>query len=493
MPADPLSTVARGRPMRITADTWNEVVRATRKVRDWQKDPKATAGERYGCVVALATNDTGADLAAYSPAGVSGVAVYDISGDDAAEWQRDAGLTLKKPADDTAWVAVTLEPIPAGGIGRVAVAGVAVCNVEVTDVGHRYASPAAGDTTRLHSGATGSIRLLYIAAGGGSTRRCVVVVGDQVGDGTAGDPFELVTGNFLDGEYNWFSTGTDRVAADLDSGLWFRGGSLISLLPAQIDQAGGVAAVEEWPTAPVNPEYAVQDLGNGNKRVNGVLHLRDGWVRHDELTPAVTIVGGAVTLWDVPRSVGPFPSYAAYAFLRDGNAGGGTGDGTGVQYAVVAGTGGGGLAALTLAAGSGERGVGTNLANWVGAGRPGLPGNHGFAAYGLSAGGIGWHYGAWGVMSGPLLVAGGLVIRQELSTSPPPPPPPPPKSPAPALAPPPPEAPYKGPGLGAKLAAAKTRIELAKAMGRRVVIGDDGLVYEERVSGGVAAMVAILP
>ena len=134
---DPLASVSRGDPLRIGAETWNGILAGVRKVNG-RPDQKLTGGG-WGTVEALALNSTGADLREYKPATVTAAGGYDLSDDFAGQdWNRRPSLTLGVPAASTDWVVVTLEAIPAGSIGRVAVSG--VCLVDI-------ASASSGPST----------------------------------------------------------------------------------------------------------------------------------------------------------------------------------------------------------------------------------------------------------------------------------------------------------------------------------------------------------
>lgn len=179
MPNDPLSPVARGDPLAITAAGWNDVLAATGEIRRGAR-PRGLLGDpsAHGPVRALVLNDTGADLREYKPAKVVGAGGYDLTDDTAGpHWADNPLLTLDVPAAATDVIAVTLEAIPDGEIGWAAIGGWTLCDVDISSSGHGYASPTT-DTDALVSAATGSIRI--IATGTGTARRTAVYLGDQV-------------------------------------------------------------------------------------------------------------------------------------------------------------------------------------------------------------------------------------------------------------------------------------------------------------------------
>jgi hypothetical protein len=80
-------------------------------------------------------------------------------------------------------LAVCLAPIDGGKIGRAAVLGVVVCDVEVTDTGHQFADLEAGNLFNMVSAETGPARLLHVD-GTGTYKTLVLLQGDM-GGGTA--------------------------------------------------------------------------------------------------------------------------------------------------------------------------------------------------------------------------------------------------------------------------------------------------------------------
>lgn len=183
MANDPLSPVVRGQVLAISAAAWNEVLATARDHRQPRR-PVGPGRQRQvsGVVEALALNSTGAALREFRPAAVTAAGGYDVTGDAGYDWQRKPLLTLGVPAAATDHIVVTLEAIPAGEIGRVAVAGAVLCDVHVNDAGHAFAAPAT-NTTALESAVSGPVRILHKGTGS-STRRCVVYLFSP-GDGGA--------------------------------------------------------------------------------------------------------------------------------------------------------------------------------------------------------------------------------------------------------------------------------------------------------------------
>lgn len=176
---DPFAPASPGDDLSVSAVAWNAALAAGLAHRQPGR-PAADPLTRpaTGRVEALALNSTGADLQFAQPAAVSAVGGYDP--DDTASalsWTRAGLLTLAAPSSTADAVVVALQPIPAGKIGRVAVAGVCLCSVDVGG-GTAYARPVPGSTEQLegrHAG--GPVRVLYVPPGSYDSKRCLVLLG----------------------------------------------------------------------------------------------------------------------------------------------------------------------------------------------------------------------------------------------------------------------------------------------------------------------------
>lgn len=211
-----------GDPLPTSRALWTAIVGAA---RDHAQPPGAANGRgglgRTGYVEAWAFNDTGGDLEAFKPAKVTATADIDLTDDEYVyDWSRRPVLTLGTPSAATDIVAVTLEAIPDGQFGRVAVAGWCACDVDVGSSGDRYASPTT-DTDALVSGSTGSIRILN--TGTGTARRCAVYLGDQAGGAggsTISHTFDVAgASTTLTGNGTYSDVTTSGVT--LTAGTWF--------------------------------------------------------------------------------------------------------------------------------------------------------------------------------------------------------------------------------------------------------------------------------
>lgn len=169
---DPLAPLSPGDPLPTSSRTWNAILRAASAHRQPHRPDQSRPPVRStGYVEALALNNTGSDLREHKPAAVVGAGGYDLLDDGpAAHWLGRPCLTLDTPTGPGDHIAVTLEAIPAGRFGRVAVSGWCAVDVDVTDAAHRFAAPSAtAGTDALVSGGSGPVRI--IPTGTGTARR----------------------------------------------------------------------------------------------------------------------------------------------------------------------------------------------------------------------------------------------------------------------------------------------------------------------------------
>jgi hypothetical protein len=177
-------SVSAGDPIPTGSEAWNAILGAAHEHRQAGRPDAPPARGGYGGVVwALGLNDTGANIPKHKPVRATGVGGLDVGGSDPDDdggppWQRRPLLTLSAPAAVTDWVCVTLDAIPAGEIGRVAVSGLTLCDVDSAS-GATWAAPQVGDTAALLGGSTGTVRVLHVPSGVGSQRRCVVYLHER--------------------------------------------------------------------------------------------------------------------------------------------------------------------------------------------------------------------------------------------------------------------------------------------------------------------------
>lgn len=153
-----LKHVHTGDPLRIPAGDWNRIIDATRAHYDQtlgQVSGPATAGIKQNSVV-LARNDSGADQPRSAILGIDGPII--LPDDHLDEYLRQTAVKVVLPTDEAhlGRLVVTLDPLPAGAIGRVYIDGVCPVQIDVADEAHATAGLIPGDTSRLRSGKPGA-------------------------------------------------------------------------------------------------------------------------------------------------------------------------------------------------------------------------------------------------------------------------------------------------------------------------------------------------
>lgn len=160
--------VDSGRPLPRDARTWNRLLEATEFVEGLRRKLGGGAVElpRSQTTVKV-RNDTGVDLLWYAPVQLGAPII--TAADNLAEYQARSNFKGILPDGVTGSLAVTLEPLSAGGIGSAVVSGVVAVLVDRTSVSHEFARLVAGDVTELHSDADLGARILDPPPGTGVT------------------------------------------------------------------------------------------------------------------------------------------------------------------------------------------------------------------------------------------------------------------------------------------------------------------------------------
>ena len=133
-------------------------------------------------------NNTSGPFDIHNVVAAQSVGMTISTGQDKIDFQNKPFFSIDVPAASTDFPMICLEPIPAhGGVGRVAIGGIAVCTVNVTDAAHKYANPTPGDETRMTSAATGQVRILWKDSGTGNKTAVVYLVEPSGSGGTCVD------------------------------------------------------------------------------------------------------------------------------------------------------------------------------------------------------------------------------------------------------------------------------------------------------------------
>lgn len=355
MPLDDLGAVQAGSPLDIPAATWNRVLDLLR--RDTRREGGGPLADAVrATVTVLVRNDTGSAAGHGYCLSIDGTPLDPTDGPPA--WLSRPVLSGGEPAASTDPFVVLLEPLGDVAVGRAAIAGLAVAQVDVTDAGHDYAGPTPGDATKLTSGLSGPARILWRESGSTGTQACVLLLGDGKSDQPTPQPFsgvrakrstssqiinlgglnpftaylEFPSEDFDTDSYHSTSSSTDEVTIPAD-GYYVVGG----WADPYTTYGGGVGgfaglmlAVESGGSTTLAMTTVMQPADSTAKgSVSAVAYFTAGTVLRlrlgvDGATPAVQLVVQNCALW---------------AARLDGTVLAGSGGGGGSVTAVVAGDG----------------------------------------------------------------------------------------------------------------------------------------------------------
>jgi predicted RecA/RadA family phage recombinase len=130
----------------------------------------------------LAKNNTTGTVRRWGVLSVAGVVFTPsgATGNATQQFQDQPVLSGGLPTGGQSFV-VAVEPIAAGKIGRVAVAGVVQAKINVTDAGHGFAKARNADMAQLESSATGDVQILWKESGIGAGKWAIVRFGTGAG------------------------------------------------------------------------------------------------------------------------------------------------------------------------------------------------------------------------------------------------------------------------------------------------------------------------
>ena len=152
--SDPFRRVTIGDPATLQAATINTLVDANRIARSSMGATgagPAPAGLDYPATIVPVLNNSSKDADLFDVLQIQGPLITATDGLDSFQFQ--GGFSCIAPTQPSAGqnIVITLEPIPAGEIGRAVMSGIVPAYISVADVLDDYADVQAGDTTYLYS------------------------------------------------------------------------------------------------------------------------------------------------------------------------------------------------------------------------------------------------------------------------------------------------------------------------------------------------------
>jgi hypothetical protein len=211
----------------ISARAWNRAQDAADIVlgdRYGQAGEPQTDGPKPYTPI-LARNSTTGTVNRWGVLSVAGVVFTPsgATGNATQQFQDQPVLSGGLPTGGSSFV-VAVEPIAAGKIGRVAVAGVVQAKINITDASHTFAAAKDGDLTQLASASSGEAQILWKESGTGTSKWAIVRFG---GAGAAGGSrLGKVTGT-------WAKNATASVQQYSGAGAIVTGSSFVAINRAQ--------------------------------------------------------------------------------------------------------------------------------------------------------------------------------------------------------------------------------------------------------------------
>lgn len=274
---DPFQKVVPGERLHIPARAWNEFLAA----RDPGYDQEV---ETHPVMHAVwVRNDSGSNRERFEILGLDVPIVLPTS--DAEEFKARAmfsGVTPNTTTHATKF-AILQEPLPAGGIGKALIFGVAITQISVSGSDLDWAAPATG-SYKLANGTTGAVRILWIE-NSGATRWAIVGVGfNHYGSNIIkyfqeSTYFDAQNGVGLNGTYG------DNLTAHSDSGLTITYDFTSPITPGgkRFYIAASAASPTQWGVA----TNALQTFGGRKHFYDGIQFYHDTpansirWLLHD--------------------------------------------------------------------------------------------------------------------------------------------------------------------------------------------------------------------
>lgn len=183
MSGDPYRKALPGEKLRIPAVTWNRVLDLVSPSSD------RTAGQEFSYrqpnLRLYCQNNTGTGVERFEVLAITGVTPTPsgVTGAASLQFQHSpAVIGVATTADTGGAFVVAVEPILAGNLGLVAIDGVVQVKLNVTNVGDKFASPAAA-SRQLTTSSSGQASILWKESGTGAGKWGLVRIGAGAGGG----------------------------------------------------------------------------------------------------------------------------------------------------------------------------------------------------------------------------------------------------------------------------------------------------------------------
>ncbi len=170
-----LSKVRDGDRLRIPASTYNAFIDAAREGQNFGRTLNPFGADRNLIKI---KNTSGADVDRFGVLGVDDP-IYGPD-DDLAEFQGRVAFNGRLPGSPShvgpfqrGRIAIPLEPIASGQIGRACISGICVARVNMLKSNHEYAT-FTDNTSQLESRTSGTVEIVWVESGVGALKWAVV-------------------------------------------------------------------------------------------------------------------------------------------------------------------------------------------------------------------------------------------------------------------------------------------------------------------------------
>ncbi len=171
--------------LNLPASEFNQIASTTAQVETWRRSPsdRSPIDFRESREIVMVKNGSGAAI------DVGGVLAIEsplfTPADAPIGFKLRPALLGTTPSGTTAGrIAISIQPIPSGAIGRCVVAGIAATQVEIVEESSLSAGEISGATNRLQLRQGGTVRVLWRESGSTGTKLAYVLLGG--GSGTGG-------------------------------------------------------------------------------------------------------------------------------------------------------------------------------------------------------------------------------------------------------------------------------------------------------------------
>ena len=247
-----LEKVRPGQSFEVKAETWNAFIDAALFTKNQSNSGNMASRSGVTNGVILVRNEESTDFPQFGAIALTDMLIKPTNTENIQEFKCRPPLFSGRrvtTAYESYPYAITLEPIPALGVGRALILGVTPAQVRIADSSHAFASPDTGSIGGLVSTAGGVARILWKNSTAGTQWAMLQLGGAGSGGGNSDVVLCYVTGGNAESGFNvtlyangkeQTSTGSGKLyAAELAVNSTIPNGSWIIGHRAMLVETGG--------------------------------------------------------------------------------------------------------------------------------------------------------------------------------------------------------------------------------------------------------------